>query len=322
MPTASQTITPAAASPKPEAQAQHPKPATTGATPRAKAKGGESTWAARIGSVLFTLCTIGIIAVGWLGREQSGLTAESGTGYALGIVGAVTMLMLLLYPARKRLAFMRRWGSVPVWFSTHMIMGIIAPVCILFHANFQLGSLNSNVALISTLTVAGSGVIGRFIYTKVHYGLYGGRVTLNALREDALTAKGQLSAEFAFAPQLRARLQAFEEAVLAPSRNPLHSLLKLVVLGNRVRVARFQMSRFMAGALKLRARQAGWGWSERRRHRRDARRFLKAYLRTVRKVAELGFYERLFSFWHVLHLPLFFMLVVAGVLHVVAVHMY
>ncbi|MBI5136728.1 MAG: pyridine nucleotide-disulfide oxidoreductase [Nitrospirae bacterium] len=271
---------------------------------------------------MFSLCTIAIIAWGWLGRDQSGLTAESGTGYALGIIGAVTMILLLLYPMRKRLSFMRRWGSVPVWFSTHMIMGIIAPVCILFHANFQLGSLNSNVALISTLTVAGSGIIGRFIYTKVHYGLYGGRVTLNALREDALTAKGRLSAEFAFAPQLRARLQAFEDRVLAPARNPLHGLVKVMVLGMRVRATRLRLSRFMSGAVRLKARQAGWTWRERRRNRRDARRFLSVYLRTVRQVAELGFYERLFSFWHVLHLPLFFMLVVAGVMHVVAVHMY
>jgi len=42
----------------------------------------------------------------------------------------------------------------------------------------------------------------------------------------------------------------------------------------------------------------------------------------VRRVAELATYERLFSLWHLLHLPLFFMLLVAGVVHIVAVHVY
>jgi hypothetical protein len=40
------------------------------------------------------------------------------------------------------------------------------------------------------------------------------------------------------------------------------------------------------------------------------------------RVAELDSYERLFALWHVLHLPLFFMLLVAGIAHVIAVHLY
>ena len=283
---------------------------------------GEATWLSRLGVALFGTAAIVAVVLGYLNRDVSYLTAEEGLGYALGIVGAVTMLLLVAYPMRKRLGFMRRWGKVKTWFSTHMVMGILAPLAILFHANFQLGSLNSNVALYVTLTVALSGVIGRFIYTKVHYGLSGGRMSLSALREDALTAKGQLSAEFAFAPQLRAQLQAFEDKVLKPSKGPLHSLLRIMVLGMRVRIARWRMDRFLNGALSLKAKQSGWNRQEIQRHRRDAKRYLTTYIRTVRKVAELGFYERLFSFWHLLHLPLFLMLTVAAVIHVVAVHMY
>ena len=273
-------------------------------------------------TLTFSIATISVLAIGWLNRDWVGLTAESGTGYILGIVGACMMLLLLLYPMRKRLYFMRRWGSVRVWFSTHMVMGVIAPVCILFHANFQLGSLNSNVALWSMLTVAASGAIGRFIFSKIHYGLYGGRVSLSALKEDALAAKGQLSAEFAFAPQLRTRLQGFEDATLSPTSNPLKKLMRVLTLGMRLRITRSRTRSFIKGALKLRAKQAGWSRQEHRRHKKDAKRFLNNYLATVRKVAEMGFYERVFSFWHVLHLPLFFMLAIAGVIHVVAVHMY
>ena len=32
--------------------------------------------------------------------------------------------------------------------------------------------------------------------------------------------------------------------------------------------------------------------------------------------------RRLFSYWHVLHIPLFFMLLIAGIVHVIAVNMY
>ena len=33
-------------------------------------------------------------------------------------------------------------------------------------------------------------------------------------------------------------------------------------------------------------------------------------------------YERMFSLWHILHVPFVFMLVISGVVHVIAVHMY
>jgi hypothetical protein len=42
----------------------------------------------------------------------------------------------------------------------------------------------------------------------------------------------------------------------------------------------------------------------------------------VQKAAAFGVSERLFSLWHVLHIPLFFVLVVAAIIHVVAVHFY
>jgi hypothetical protein len=45
-------------------------------------------------------------------------------------------------------------------------------------------------------------------------------------------------------------------------------------------------------------------------------------MRRVRRVAALQSYERLFSIWHVFHLPFFYMLVVAALIHVLAVHMY
>jgi hypothetical protein len=53
-----------------------------------------------------------------------------------------------------------------------------------------------------------------------------------------------------------------------------------------------------------------------------AREMAFRHIDAVRRVAELSTYERLFSLWHVLHLPLFFMLLVAGIVHVIAVHVY
>ena len=56
--------------------------------------------------------------------------------------------------------------------------------------------------------------------------------------------------------------------------------------------------------------------------RRRVLRHVGARLENIRKIAEFHFYERLFSIWHLLHFPLFLMLVVSGIVHVIAVHAY
>jgi hypothetical protein len=104
------------------------------------------------------------LLLGWYKSEDGDITPETGTGYWLGIAGASALLLLLVYPLRKRIRSLRSLGSVSAWFRLHMILGIIGPTLILFHSNFKLGSLNSNVALFSMLTVAASGLIGRYLY--------------------------------------------------------------------------------------------------------------------------------------------------------------
>jgi hypothetical protein len=47
-----------------------------------------------------------------------------------------------------------------------------------------------------------------------------------------------------------------------------------------------------------------------------------SYLDSVRRAAEFAFYDRMLRLWHVLHLPLFFVLVATAIIHIVAVHMY
>ena len=53
------------------------------------------------------------------------------------IIGGSMMLLLLLYPLRKQARFMRNAGPVKLWFRMHMTFGVLGPVCILYHCDFQ-----------------------------------------------------------------------------------------------------------------------------------------------------------------------------------------
>ena len=97
----------------------------------------------------------------WWVRDEAYVEAGNGLGYQLGIAGATMMLLLALYSVRKRVRALDSWGPLTLWFRVHMYLGVLGPLAILYHCNFQLGSLNSSLALISMLLVAGSGVVGR-----------------------------------------------------------------------------------------------------------------------------------------------------------------
>ena len=273
-------------------------------------------------SWLFTLCILSIIYVGWNIREYDILVAESGLGYALGIIGGSFMLMLLLYPFRKKIRLLRQLGATKYWFKTHMILGILGPVLILFHANFSTGSMNSNVALVSMLLVAVSGIIGRYVYTKIHYGLYGKRESLKDLQSALEKSKRGLVVVFDYAPKLRHHLQSFDAAVTNSSPNILYGLISILFIGLRARWNYIVMLVRLRRALKVTALRAGWTDNVLKKNKKDAHRYVAAYLLLIKKIALFSFYERLFAKWHVLHFPLFIILVITGLVHVVSVHMY
>ena len=271
---------------------------------------------------VFHLLVLLLVYCGWKYGSHLYITPEQGIGYALGITGGTMMLLLMLYPLRKHARWAKGFGPVRHWFRGHMLLGILGPVCILLHCNFQLGSINGNVALFSMLLVAGSGLVGRFIYSKVHYGLYGRKADLEDLGSDTAMAMAELGPVFKEMPGMKERLQRIEEKAVATQNGFLSCLVSMLVISIRSRwcllVSLLELRRFFDTPV-VRERLTR---DQRRYYHRKAGYYLRTHLFTVRKVAGFSFFERLFSMWHVLHLPLFIMLLIAGLVHVYAVHMY
>ena len=261
--------------------------------------------------------------IGWLiTRETTLVDSLNGIGYWIGILGASLMAILLLYPVRKKVRFMRHFGATRHWFRIHMIFGVLGPVLILYHANFHLGSLNSNVALFCTLLVAVSGLVGRYIHAKIHSDLDGHRTTLRELTERARVTAEQRARAAALVPNLLERLTAFDAHVLQPPQGMLAALILPPKLAVATRIERIRLAALIRRQLRIQAKKSSVVAAQRRRLKTAMNRFVKEHLRRVRRVAELHSYERMFGLWHLFHLPFFYMLVVTAIFHVIAVHMY
>lgn len=263
-----------------------------------------------------------MLYVGWINRNSHHLTPESGLGYALGIVGGSFMILLLIYPLRKKLSIMRRWGAVKYWFWTHMLLGVLGPALVLLHTNFQLGSINGRVSFFSMLIVAISGFFGRYVYTRIHHGLYGKAIKFNDLKLDSKLILRKIGAILEEAPDIKNALQDYEETVLKLPRQFFPSGKHWVSM--RLRAILLYRSSITSALIFLdkEGERRNWPQRKRRAYKKTAKTVLLAHKKATRKLLEFHFWERMFSLWHLLHLPLFIMMIVTGFVHIYAVHAY
>jgi hypothetical protein len=265
---------------------------------------------------------VAAIVLGYRVDTERYLSPEAGLGYALGIAGGSAMLLLLLYPARKRLRWIGFLGSVKSWFRAHMVLGVVGPILILYHSNFRLGATNSNAALFAMLTVAASGVFGRYFYTRIHFGLYGHRASRAELQAAADALRERVAGS-KFVPDLLRWLDEADARLLDWKAGSAPRLLvRPFFVTLRMYRERWRIARRADAELRTAAAQSPAVAAEQAHFRQTVHRYIERRLDATRRVAEFESYERLFALWHVLHLPLFFMLLIAGVVHVIAVHVY
>ena len=276
----------------------------------------------RILPFIYGAIVLAALGLGFMARGDEHIIPKEGLGYWLGITGALLMLSLLLYPLRKRIKALRRAGSVKSWFRAHMMVGILGPTLILFHSNFHLQSSNATVATAVMLVVVASGLVGRYLYARIHLGLYGKRAEAQELLGDIAALKGILGGEMHGDPAFVTDLGRLETLLPDPEARSGTGFWTLMSIGMRTRVASNRLRRRADVVLKYLARNQNWPRAEARRRRALVSELLSQYQGAVVKTARLGYFARLFALWHVLHLPLFFLLIVSAIAHVIAVHLY
>lgn len=277
---------------------------------------GPSQNPSMLGRAYLLLVTVLLGWLAWKVAHGKYYTPRSGFGFYLGVAGTLMMLALLTYPLRKHLRWTHRWGALKHWFRLHMWLGILGPTLVLFHSTFHVRSPNAAVALFSMLIVVISGIIGRFVYTKIHYGLYGSRATLEKVQKELLGRSDDAKSRLHCAHRVEQWLLSFEQSAIHTERSFPANLLHFFTLELRRRIIEFRCAQELRHVLRAEKHP------EFRMGAPEAIGLASLYLREVQHVAQFSTYERLFSLWHVLHIPLIYILAASTVFHVIAVYMY
>jgi hypothetical protein len=232
----------------------------------------------------------------------------SGTvGKALGIAGTALLVLIYLYPLRKKWKWLARKGKTKNWLDYHILMGLAAPVLITFHAAFKLRGGVAGMAYWSMIAVVMSGIVGRYLYSRIPRKLGAVEMSIDEMEK------------------LRADLAAQIEAQNLLGREELDRIL---VLPSTDEVKRQPLLKALwkVGSLDLQRWIAIWRLRRRASARVHNHEDLRAILEVVRKQASLSKdvlflskIRQLFHLWHIVHRPFSWALAILAVLHVVVV---
>ena len=117
-------------------------------------------WRRRAFVVFLLLCA----SYGWYAWKTPFLHGGSPEGVAYGVLGTLSILVLLYFGVRKR-AYRSRWGTLEGWLQCHVYLGLLAAVLVLFHTGFRFEDKVALAAFGVLLLVAASGLWGAVAYT-------------------------------------------------------------------------------------------------------------------------------------------------------------
>jgi hypothetical protein len=271
-----------------------------------------------LAATVLPVVVLSFMLLAWTVRQDRPYTSASDFGYWLGVVGGSLMLILLIYPVRKRLPALAVLGPLKHWFRFHLVAGIGGPLIVLFHSTFRIGSFNAAIALASMLLVVASGIVGRFIYRKIHHGLYGSRATTEELQRSLAQQTQSLQGVLQRLPDVELEIGRFSALVSLQPQSRWRRSLHFTSLGWK----RYLAGRRVRRAIAAYDRQSGSEAAISRENLDALARTIDDTLRAVQRTAQFSTYERLFSLWHVVHVPFLCLLLITAIVHVVAVHAY
>lgn len=238
--------------------------------------------------------------------KHDALKPSGSIGNALGIVGGVLLMLMYLYPLRKKWKWLSKKGKTKNWLDYHILMGLVGPVLITFHSSFKLQGV-AGFAYWSMIAVVASGIVGRYLYGRIPRKL--GAVEMSVDEAEQQCAD--------LTQQIRAQNVLTEEELRPLLTLPSLDEVRSMPLGKALVVIVALDVRRWWSLWRLRWKVGG--------HVADHADVSRA-LTAIRKQAALskdalflGKVQQMFKLWHVIHRPFSYSLAIMATLHIMAV---
>jgi hypothetical protein len=209
--------------------------------------------------------------------------------HGLGIIGASMIIIgITTYSTRKRVRALWNLGKLSMWLEFHIFLCLIGPTLIVYHTTFKAGGIAA-ISLWTMLSVAASGIVGRFLYVLIPRNIKGSEMTTTQINEQFDVQK-KILLETEIGRKLVQHIDQSFAGIKRPTNlsETIATFLQLQRLKHQVKViVRSQIAR----------RHLRQAMVKNIIHAASARASL------IQKSLLLLQVEKLFYYWHAIHLP-------------------
>jgi hypothetical protein len=223
-------------------------------------------------------------------------------GHGLGIAGSAMITAgVAIYSTRKRVRTFWNIGKLSSWLEFHIFLCLLGPVLVVYHSTFKAGGIAA-ISLWAMLSVAGSGIVGRFLYVLIPRNIKGGEMTA-----------GQIDAQFDLQEKALRETEFGREIVhqidksFAEMERP-KNFVQTAAAFFRLRKLNRQVRHLIRS--KINAHHIDHASAA------NLIRITSARTALIQKSILLLQVEKLFYYWHAIHLPFTAIMFITLALHI------
>ena len=228
-------------------------------------------------------------------------------GQSAGMLALVLFLFLWLYPLRKRFRWLAFTGALARWLNAHVLAALGLPLLVAVHAAWRFGGV-IGLGFWSMMLVWLSGLVGRYLYSRIPRSRAGVELTLDEIAARRNTLLEQIARQSALP---RATIEtALGPAASGTQRPGLLGTFRLMIIDDFAR---------RAAERRLRKLLARGGRRADRATIRSVLRLARQEVSLAQQVRMLDATQAVFRYWHVLHRPVAVAALIAVLVHVAVV---
>jgi len=226
-------------------------------------------------------------------------------GHGIGITGSFLMIIgVASYMLRKRVRVFHKYGFLKHWLEFHIFLCTLGPILVLFHTAFKFGGIVA-VSFWSMVAVVLSGVIGKFLYAQIPHTIQGQMVSFDELNSQNENLSHQLRDEFHVPEKILSAIESLSSIQRYKKVNLKTGLIfitkdsfgiKNVIKSLRKELVISKMPK---------------------KERDTIIKTAKSKLIISRRIGLLHTMQKLFNYWHIVHLPFAVTMFIIMVVHIV-----
>ena len=228
-------------------------------------------------------------------------------GHALGIVGTLMMIFgVAIYMIRKRVKMLLNFGYLKYWLELHIFLCTLGPILVLYHTSFKFGGIVA-VSFWSMVAVVLSGVVGRFLYVQIPKTIQGQELSVNELNEisgDLTYMLGKKYNTFNVDDKTIAQIENISAGNNYSDKSAGVNILLVIKEYIKMKIKLAKLKRQLSAS------------GVKGKHLKEITNIIKSKIILNRRIGMLRSMQKLFKYWHIVHLPFAITMFVIMLIHV------